>query len=137
MNPALQFMAYASRARGGGIALYGTAASLSSLSDVIRTGTGATVDLLAPPRDALEDGPLEELRVIGGDGPVTLSLSGTVIQISGGDVARAMLADSLLNLSTAPPLSGPVPRHVDFEYFPGHNFLHEGSTWMTVIRLGP
>jgi hypothetical protein len=128
--------AYASLTADNGIALYGSAESLRSLASIIRNGAPTDINLSAPPEEVLEEGPLRTIRLLAGDdGPVDLRVTGEAIEIAGGASAMAKLAASLENLADTPAFGGEVPRHVDLEYFPGHSFLHERSTWMTVTLL--
>ncbi len=128
--------AYASLAGENGIALYGSGESLRSLASIIRVGAPAHVDLPAPPEDAVEIAPLRTIRLLRSDRePVNLRVTGKVIEIAGGVGALSKLAASLENLADTPEFGGQVPRHIDVEYFPGHGFLGEGSTWMTVTLL--
>lgn len=127
--------AYASLTADNGIALYGSADSLRNLANIIRNGAPAGIDLSPLPDEVLEKGPLSRIRVLAGDGPIELRVTGEAIEIVGGTAALTKLAASLENLADTPEFGGEVPRHVDFEYFPGHSFLAEGSAWMTVTLL--
>jgi hypothetical protein len=46
-----------------------------------------------------------------------------------------MLGATLENLALESGVEGPIPRHVDLEYFPGHSFLAERSMWLSVFLL--
>lgn len=128
--------AYASLAQDGGIALYGSAESLQNLGDVIQAGAPTDVHLSPPPEEVLEEGPLRMIRVLVGEGgPIELRVVGETVEIVGDAAARTKLAASLKNLANTPAFGSEVARHVDLEYFPGHSFLGEGSTWMTVSLL--
>jgi hypothetical protein len=128
--------AYASLTQDGGIALYAPAESLRILADAITAGAAANIPLTAPPAEVLEKGPLRMIRLLAGEaGPVNLRVVGETIDIVGGADARAKLAASLRNLASTPAFGGEVPRHLDLEYFPGHSFLGDASTWMTVTLL--
>ena len=128
--------AYASVSQDGGIALYGSAESLRNLADTIGGGAPADIDLSPPPEEVLEKGPLSTIRVFAGDGGlIDLRVVGESVEIVGGAAPRAKLAAGLMNLANTPAFGGEVPRHIDLEYFPGHGFLREGSTWMTVTLL--
>jgi hypothetical protein len=128
--------AYASLGRDNGIALYGSAESLRTLASIIRGGEPADIDLSPPPEDALEIAPLRTIRVMTGEREtLNLRVTGEAVEMAGGSGALSKLAASLENLADTPDSGGQVPRHIDLEYFPGHSFLGEGSTWMTVTLL--
>lgn len=127
--------AYASFAEPKGVALYGSAMALRTIADAL--GKGAVeLALDSPPPDAIEAGPVRSLRLLGAErGPVILRARDKSLEIDGGSVERGLLAQTLRNLSSSPQVAGPVPTHVDLEYFPEHGFLDEASMWMTVILV--
>jgi hypothetical protein len=128
--------AYASLAEGNGIALYGSADALREVASLIRLGASAEVGLSELPEEDLEVAPLRTVRVRTTDqNSVDLTVAGDAIEIVGGTRSLEKLADTLENLAEEPAFGGEVLRHVDLEYFPGHGFLSEESTWMTVILL--
>jgi hypothetical protein len=128
--------AFASLARGDGIALYCSADALRNLASIIRDAAPTDVGLTMPPEDVVEEAPLRAIRVLSGDAdPIDLRVAGDAIEIEGGSSALAKLAQTLENLADAPAFGAEVLRHVDLEYFPGHGFLGAASTWMTVILL--
>jgi hypothetical protein len=125
--------AYASAAADGGIALYGTADSLTQLARHFR-GDGI-VRLASPPAEIVETTALQAVQVVPGEGPVELRVDGESIVVGGSDAARAKLAESVEHLADDAPFGGIVARHIDVEYYPGHGFLSELSAWMTVTLL--
>ena len=125
--------AYASVASGGGIAVYGTAESLLRLAAHVQSD--GVVGLASPPAEVIEGPPLRAVRVVSADGPVELRVDGLTIDVVGGKESRDKLAASIENLAADEPFGGVVTRHIDVEYFPGHGFLSEKSTWMTVTLL--
>ena len=128
--------AYASDTPDGGVALYGSADSLRSLTRAIRLGTPTELRLMAPPDEIIEQAPISAIRLMAGrDTMVKLRVVGGVLEIEGGVQARAKLAQGLDNLADTTAFGGLVPPHVDLEYFPGHSFLDEGSAWMSVTLL--
>lgn len=125
--------AYATAASDGGIALYGTAESLTRLAT--RIGSEGVVELATPPAETVEAAVLQVVRVVNARGPIELRVIGQTIEIAGDSASRAHLAASVENLAVDDPFGGVVARHIDVAYFPGHGFLAETSAWMTVILL--
>jgi hypothetical protein len=125
--------AYATAASDGGIALYGTARSLARIASCIRDD--GIAGLASPPPEVVEGTPLDAVRVVSAKGPVELRVVGRTIEVAGDCESRAKLAASVENLTADMPFGGVVARHVDVEHFPGHGFLSENSTWMTVTLL--
>jgi len=125
--------AYATVASGGGIALYGTAESLTRLASRMRSD--GVVGLASPPPDVIEAASLHAVHVASVDGPVELRVVGQTIEVTGDRESRDKLAASFENLAADLAFGGLVARHIDVEYFPGHGFLSAKSTWMTVTLL--
>jgi hypothetical protein len=125
--------AYATVASDGGIALYGTAKSLVRLASRIRDD--GLAELASPPPEVIEAMPLDAVRVVSARGPVELQVVGRTVEVAGDSESRSKLAASVENLAADVPFGGEVARHIDIEHFPGHGFLSENSTWMTVTLL--
>src|SRR6266508_113715 len=70
------------------------------------------------------------------DAPIVIrEVRDGVVVFTGTEALLDRLAAGLENLAATPASEGPVLRHIDVEYFPGHPFLAEESQWMTVMLL--
>lgn len=128
--------AYASLVDPDGIAFYGSAQTLRELAQLLDNGSPIDIALAEAPRDVVEGGAIRGLLILpASEGPLELRANNEVIEIAGGLAERRMLASTLENLALEPPDEGPVPRHVDLEYFDGHSFLGESSMWMSLFLL--
>jgi hypothetical protein len=126
---------YASLADPYGVALYASADALREIAKLLDNGSSVQIALGEAPSDIVQAGPVRALRILPAEGPIEIRADGEIIEIAGGVEARRMLAATLKNLALEPYDEGPVPRHVDLEYFPDHGFLSERAMWMSVFLL--
>jgi hypothetical protein len=109
---------------------------LRRLATFVRGGSATEIKLAPPPERLTEPDAIRAIRVLAHeDGPVSLRrATGSDIEIVGGTTARGRLANTLDNLADSPPTETSVTRHINLEYFPGHEFLSEQSMWITVYQ---
>ena len=128
--------AYGSVADPDGIALYGSASSLQALATAIRAEDPAEFVLATPPDEIVEARRLDVIRIrVERDRAVELRVNEGAVEIVGAPASLSKLAATLENLAEEDPFLGIVSRHVDIEHFPGHAWLAQESSWMTVTLL--
>lgn len=135
MTPTSLAGAYGSFAPGGGIGLYGTPIAFRRLAALVRQTSGKAVMLDPAPAGVLEEAQVSGIACTDVPGqPVDVRRRDGRVEVTGGAVARDMLAETLENLADAEDrLDDVIPPHVDLEYFEGHGFLAPTSMWMTVL----